>query len=85
VKIYEEGILVGEDDGAGAIVDTGGSRISGGSVNYTTGDIQVTFVTFPDDESEISSTFHYEFPDIEVGVDQMILMGNKNVTTEVQA
>ena len=83
VKIYEEGILVGEDDGSGNIVDTGGSRISGGSVNYTTGDIQVVFVSFPADESEISSIFYYEFPDIEVGVDQMILMGGKNITTEV--
>ena len=85
VNIYEEGILVGFDDGSGSIVDSGGSRISGGSVNYTTGDIQVVFVSPPVDEAEISSVFHYEFPDIEVGVDQMILMGNKNVTTEVQA
>lgn len=85
VFIYEEGILVGEDDGSGNIVDTGGSRISSGSVNYTTGDVQVVFVSPPADESEISSIFHYEFPDIEVGVDQMILMGNKDVTTEVQA
>lgn len=84
VEIYEEGIKVGEDDGSGNIVDSGGSRISGGSVNYVTGDIQVVFAApAPADETEISSIFYYEFPDIEVGVGQMILMGNKYVTTEV--
>ena len=85
VEIYEEGILVGTDDGSGNIVDSGGGRISSGDVNYLTGDIQVVFVTAPIDESEVSSKFHYEFPDVEVGIDQMILMGRKDVTTEVQA
>lgn len=85
-QIYEEGILVAADDGSGVIVDAGGGRVSGGSVNYVTGDVQVVFnVPAPLDDSEVSAVFYYEFPDIEVSVGQMVLMGNKYVTTEVQA
>lgn len=84
VGIYEEGIQVGVDDGNNNIVDFGGSgRISGGSVNYVTGDVQVVFVSAPADGLEVSSTFHYEFGDISVGLDQMLLMGRKDVTTEI--
>lgn len=86
VRIYEEGLYVAYDDGAGNIVDEGGGRVSGGSVNYVTGDVQVQFnAPPPADENEISSVFHYEFPDLEVGIDQMLLMGNKYVTAEVSA
>lgn len=85
IEIFEEGIKVGDDDGAGNIVDSGGGRISSGTVNYVTGDIQVDFVTAPATEVEVSSTFYFEFPDLEVGIDQMLLMGTKFVTAEVQA
>ncbi len=86
VEIYEEGVLVAADDGSGTIVDSGGGRVNTGTVNYVTGDVQVQFNAPPPAlENEISSVFHYEFPDLEVGIDQMLLMGVKEVTTEVQA
>ena len=83
VDIYREGILIGSDDGAGAIVDAGGGVLVGGSVDYDTGDVQVTFVAAPATDAEISARFYFENPDVEVGVDQMVLMGIKEVSVEV--
>ena len=82
IDIYREGILVGSDDGAGALVDAGNAVITGGSVDYTSGDIQVTFVANPDSGQQISSIFYRKNADIEVSVGQMILMGIKDVSAE---
>lgn len=83
IDIYREGILVGSDDGAGNIIDGGGGDISGGTVNYTTGDIEVQFASAPASEAQISAEYYYENQDIETSLDQMLLMGVKTVSVKV--
>lgn len=82
VQILIDGTVVGYDDGAGTFVDAGGGIVSGGTVNYETGDIQVQFTTAPADDSNITSDYYYENQDLAPGIDQMILMGKKEITLD---
>lgn len=77
VTILIEGEEVGEDDGNGNIVDNGSGEVSGGTINYATGDIQVQFVSAPVDDADITADYYYENQDLVPALDQMLLMGNK--------
>jgi hypothetical protein len=86
VDIYEEGVLVASDDGSGVFVDAGDGRVTTGTVDYETGDVSVTFAApAPSPDAQISCAYYRETQDVEVGVSQMVLMGNKDVTTELQS
>jgi hypothetical protein len=82
ITVLREGIEVGEDDGAGAIIDNGSGEISGGTINYATGDIQILFTTAPGSEEMVSVNYYYENQDIETALDEMLLMGVKEITVE---
>jgi hypothetical protein len=82
VEILQEGVKVGEDDGAGNIVDSGSGVISGGTVNYATGDVQVVFSTPPAANLEVAVRYYFERQDLLVSLNQMLLMGLKEIEVE---
>ena len=57
VKILQDGVPIAADDGAGYIT---GALLSEGSINYTNGDIDITFTTAPAGAVVLEAEYYYD-------------------------
>lgn len=60
VRVFEDGEIIAQDDGAGTI---SGSALSGGTINYTTGAISITYSVAPATGTVIQFSYVYDYED----------------------
>lgn len=63
VRVYENGVIIAQDNGAGVMVGSKLNASATNTVNYETGDITITYTTAPATGVEIKIGYVYDYED----------------------